>query len=107
MRQPFYLFIYKGFAFYFIYFLFYLQSWPSGLRRCVQVAVSSDAWVRTPQAANKKYLFIYAPAPPFLFYLFFYLFLFIYFYLFISFGHTMVETPDPIRTLKLSTIGRA
>jgi hypothetical protein len=28
------------------------QSWPSGLRRCVQVAVSSDAWVRTPQAAN-------------------------------------------------------
>ena len=24
-----------------------------------------------------------------------------------SFGHTMVETPDPIRTLKLSTIGLA
>ena len=27
------------------------QSWPSGLRRCVQVAVSSDAWVRIPQNA--------------------------------------------------------
>lgn len=25
----------------------------------------------------------------------------------LSFGHTMVETPDPIRTPKLSTIGRA
>ena len=29
----------------------FMQSWPSGLRRCVQVAVSSEAWVRTPQAA--------------------------------------------------------
>ena len=27
------------------------HSWPSGLRRCVQVAVSSDAWVRIPQDA--------------------------------------------------------
>ena len=26
--------------------------WPSGLRRCVQVAISSEAWVRTPQRAN-------------------------------------------------------
>ena len=28
-----------------------MQLWPSGLRRCVQVAVSSDAWVQTPQVA--------------------------------------------------------
>ena len=26
----------------------YEAGWPSGLRRCVQVAVSSDAWVRIP-----------------------------------------------------------
>ena len=29
----------------------YEHSWPSGLRRCVQVAVSSDAWVRIPPDA--------------------------------------------------------
>ena len=28
--------------------MFYHAGWPSGLRRCVQVAVSSDAWVRIP-----------------------------------------------------------
>ena len=28
--------------------MFYQAGWPSGLRRCVQVAVSSDAWVRIP-----------------------------------------------------------
>ena len=27
------------------------HSWPSGLRRCVQVAVSSEAWVRILQNA--------------------------------------------------------
>ena len=27
---------------------FQQAGWPSGLRRCVQVAVSSDAWVRIP-----------------------------------------------------------
>ena len=30
------------------------SGWPSGLRRCVQVAVSSEAWVRTPQAAKRR-----------------------------------------------------
>ena len=38
------------------------QSWPSGLRRCVQVAVSSEAWVRTPQAAS-LYTFFFYSAP--------------------------------------------
>ena len=28
--------------------MFYQAGWPSGLRRCVKVAVSSDAWVRIP-----------------------------------------------------------
>ena len=38
-----------------------VQPWPSGLRRCVQVAVSPDAWVRVPQVA---YVFLFV----FLFY---------------------------------------
>ncbi|ORX92324.1 hypothetical protein K493DRAFT_44476 [Basidiobolus meristosporus CBS 931.73] len=29
-----------------------LVRWPSGLRRCVQVAVSSEAWVRTPPSSS-------------------------------------------------------
>ena len=28
-----------------------VHFWPSGLRRYVQVVVSSDAWVRIPQSA--------------------------------------------------------
>ncbi len=31
-----------------------MHSWPSGLRRCVQVAVYSYAWVRIPLNANNK-----------------------------------------------------
>ena len=46
------------------YINLYKHSWPSGLRRCVQVAVSSEAWVQTPQDAyiiNTLYniIFIY------------------------------------------------
>ena len=42
-----------------IFFLikFKMQSWPSGLRRCVQVAISSDAWVRSPQTASIIFFF--------------------------------------------------
>ena len=29
-----------------------MLGWPSGLRRCVQVAVSPDAWVRIPLQAS-------------------------------------------------------
>ncbi len=42
----------------FLYFFYFslnksvcVQSWPSGLRRYVQVVISSEAWVRTPQTA--------------------------------------------------------
>ena len=36
---------------------FYQAGWPSGLRRCVQVAVSSDAWVRNPLLCQ-QFLFL-------------------------------------------------
>ncbi len=35
-----------------------MHTWPSGLRSCVQVAVSSDAWVRIPQNAIIMYIYI-------------------------------------------------
>ncbi len=47
-RQKIYIYIY----------ICIMHSWPSGLRRCVQVAVSSDAWVRIPQNAKNIYIFL-------------------------------------------------
>ena len=39
--------------------MIYMHSWPSGLRRCVQVAVSSDAGVRIPQNALIDDIFLF------------------------------------------------
>ena len=40
-----------------------VARWPSGLRRCVKAAISSEAWVRTPPSSHVL-LGAIAKAPP-------------------------------------------
>ncbi len=40
-------------------YIYIVVEWPSGLRRLTQVQFSSEAWVRIPPDADKKYIFIF------------------------------------------------
>ncbi len=51
------IYIYKIYLYMYVYI--YMHAWPSGLRRCVQGAVSSDAWVRSPQNGIIIYIYTY------------------------------------------------